>query len=187
MKRFTNRKQSKGKEYRVGNLVLLSTKDLKWQMKERRSEKLTKCFIEPYKVKEIISSNVIELELPSSIKIHPIVNISQVYLYKFQIEGQKRMLPKPVIIEGKKEFEVKKILNKRVIREKKKFLVQQKKYTAEENTWESRENLENIKELVKESKREYREEAKKIRRQEEKDNKKIFSRELPRRFMAKVL
>jgi len=34
------------------------------------------------------------------------------------------MLPKPVIIEGKKEFEVKKILNKRVIREKKKFLVQ---------------------------------------------------------------
>jgi len=34
------------------------------------------------------------------------------------------MLPKPVIIEGKEEFEVKKILNKRVIREKKKFLVQ---------------------------------------------------------------
>jgi len=32
--------------------------------------------VEPYKVKEIVSTNAIELELPSSIKIHPVVNIS---------------------------------------------------------------------------------------------------------------
>ena len=35
MKKFTNRKQSKEKEYQVEDLVLLSIKDLKWQMKER--------------------------------------------------------------------------------------------------------------------------------------------------------
>jgi len=29
MKKFADRKQGKGKEYRVGDLVLLSTKDLK--------------------------------------------------------------------------------------------------------------------------------------------------------------
>ena len=123
MKRFANRKQSKGEEYRVGNLVLLSTKDLKWQIKGRRLEKLTECFVGPYKLKGIISSNTIELELPSSIKIHPIVNISRVCLYKPQVEGQKRTLPKPVIIEGEEEFEVEKILNKRVVRGKKKFLI----------------------------------------------------------------
>jgi len=78
MKKFTNRKHGKGEEYRVGDLVLLSTKDLKWQMNGRRSEKLTECFVEPYRVKEIISSNVIELELPKSIKIHPVVNVSRV-------------------------------------------------------------------------------------------------------------
>jgi len=44
----------------------------------RRSEKLTKWFISPYKVKEIISTNAIELELPSSIKIYPVVNVSRV-------------------------------------------------------------------------------------------------------------
>jgi len=33
MKKFANRKRRKGEEYRVGDLVLLSTKDLKWQMK----------------------------------------------------------------------------------------------------------------------------------------------------------
>ena len=86
IKRFTNRKQSKGEEYRVEDLVLLSTKNLKQQIKGRRLKKLTKCFVEPYKMKGIVSSNAIELELPSSIKIYPVVNISRVYLYKLQIE-----------------------------------------------------------------------------------------------------
>jgi len=71
-------KQEKGEEYRVEDLVLLSMKDLKWQIKGRRSEKLTECFVGPYKVKGIVSSNVIELELPKSIKIHPVVNVSRV-------------------------------------------------------------------------------------------------------------
>jgi len=78
MKKFANRKRREEEEYRVGDLVLLSTKDLKWQMKGRRLEKLTECFVGPYKVKGIISSNAIELELPKSIKIHPVVNVSRV-------------------------------------------------------------------------------------------------------------
>ena len=132
-------------------------------MKGRRSEKLTEHFVGPYKVKGIISSNVIELELPKSIKIHPVVNISRVWLYKSQVEGQKKIPPKPVIIEGEKEFEMEKILNKRMIRGKKKFLVRWKGYMAEEDTWENRENLENAKGLVEEFEREYREEVKELR------------------------
>jgi len=78
IKKFANRRQREEEEYRVGNLVLLSTKDLKWQMKGRRSEKLIECFVGPYKVKKIISSNVIELELPKSIRIHSVVNVSRI-------------------------------------------------------------------------------------------------------------
>jgi len=121
--KFENRRQREEEEYRVGNLVLLSTKDLKWQMKGRRSEKLTEHFVGPYKVKGIISSNVIELELPKSIKIHPVVNVSRVWLYKPQVEGQKKIPPKLVIIKGEEKFEVEKILNKRTVRGKEKFLV----------------------------------------------------------------
>ena len=87
MKKFANRRQMEEEEYKVENLVLLSMKDLKWQMKGKRSEKLTECFVGLYKVKGIISSNTIELELPKSIKIHPVVNISRVQLYKLQVEG----------------------------------------------------------------------------------------------------
>ena len=123
IKKFADRKRGKREEYRVGDLVLLSTEDLKWQMKERRLEKLTEHFVDFYKVKRIVSSNVIELELPKSIRIHPVVNISRVQLYKPQVEGQKKTPPKPVIIEGEEEFKVEKILNKRIVQRKEKFLV----------------------------------------------------------------
>jgi len=123
MKKFVNKKRGEGKEYKVEDLVLLSTKDLKWQMKGRRLEKLTERFVDPYKVKGIISSNAIEIELPKSIRIHPVVNVSRVQFYKPQVEGQKKIPPKPVIIEGEEEFEVEKILNKRTVRGKEKFLV----------------------------------------------------------------
>jgi len=144
-------------------------------MKERRSEKLTEHFVGLYKVKRIVSSNVIELELSKSIKIHPVVNISRVRLYKLQVEEQKKILPKWVIIEGEKEFEVEKILNKRMVREKEKFLVRWKRYMVEEDTWENRENLENAKELVKEFERIYGEEIEELRQQELEEEEKEFS------------
>jgi len=175
MKKFADRKQGEREEYKVGDLVLLSTKDLKWQMKGRRSEKLTEHFVGPYKIKGIISSNTVELELPKSIRIHPVVNVSRVRLYKPQVEGQKKIPPKLVIIKGEEEFEVEKILNKRTVQEKEKFLVQWKGYMAEEDTWESRENLGNAKELVEEFEREYREEAEELRRQELEEEEKEFS------------
>jgi len=79
------------------------------------------------------------------------------------VKEQKKIPPKLVIIKGEEEFEVEKILNKRMIRGKEKFLVRWKGYMAEEDTWESRENLENTKELVEEFEREYREEVEELR------------------------
>jgi len=187
MKKFANRRQKEKEEYRVGDLVLLSTKDLKWQMKGRKSEKLIEHFVGPYKVKGIISSNTIELELPKSIRIYPVVNISRVQLYKPQVKGQKKTPPKPVIIEGEEEFKVEKIINKRTVRGKEKFLVRWKGYTAEEDTWENRENLENAKELVEEFEKIYGEGVKELRQQEQEEEEKEFSQELPREFTAKLL
>jgi len=82
---------------------MLSTKDLKYQIIERRTEKLTERFVGPYKVKKIISLNTVELQLPSTVKIHPVVNISRICRYVGQVEGQKKKQPAPVIIEGEEE------------------------------------------------------------------------------------
>jgi len=87
MKKYADKKQEEAEKYKIEDLILLSTKDLKWQMVERKSEKLIEWFVEPYRVKRIISTNAIELKLPSSIKIYPIVNMSQVQLYRPQVKG----------------------------------------------------------------------------------------------------
>ena len=44
-------------------------------------------FVGPYQVKAIVSTNAIELYLPSLIRIHPVVNISRVCRYRDQVEG----------------------------------------------------------------------------------------------------
>ena len=72
---------------------------MKYQMIGRRIEKLTEKFVGPYKIKKVVSSNAVELELPSTVKIHPVVNVSRVQKYIGQVEGQRKEQPAPVIIE----------------------------------------------------------------------------------------
>jgi len=68
-------------EYKIGDGVLLSMKDLTWQMRNRDMKKLTEKFIVSYKIKKIISENMVELELLVSMKIHLVVNVSRIALY----------------------------------------------------------------------------------------------------------
>jgi len=112
MRKYTDRKRLDVDEYKVGDLVILSTKDLKYQMVRRRTEKLTERFVGSYRVKEIVSSNAVKLELPSTVKIHLVVNVSRIHRYIGQVEGQRKEQPAPVIIKGEEEWEVERILNK---------------------------------------------------------------------------
>jgi len=68
-------------------------------------------------------TNAIELNLPSTVKIHSVVNVSRVQRYKNQVEGQKKEWPAPIIIEGEEEYKVEKILNKKRFRGKDQYLV----------------------------------------------------------------
>jgi len=87
MKKYVDRKRGKVNEYKVEDLVMLSTKDLKYQMVGRRMEKLTERFVDLYKVKKIILVNAVELELPSTIRVYLVVNISRIYRYIEQVKG----------------------------------------------------------------------------------------------------
>jgi len=147
---------------------------------------LTERFVGPYRIKKIISSNAIELELPSTVKIHPVVNVSRIRRYVGQVEGQKKEQLFPVIIEGEEEWEVERILNKRRVREKNKYLVCWKGFTAESDTWEGKENLKNAKEAIKEFEKEYWRDMEDVARQEREEG--TFQRgELPGKFTAKML
>jgi len=63
MKKYIDRKRGEVDNYKVGDLAMLSTKDLKYQMVGRRTEKLMERFVSPYKIKNIVLLNTVELEL----------------------------------------------------------------------------------------------------------------------------
>jgi len=78
IKKYINKKKEEVNDYKVGDLIMLSTKNLKYQMVEKRTEKLTEKFVGSYKIKKIVSSNIVELELSSTIKIYLVVNVSRI-------------------------------------------------------------------------------------------------------------
>ena len=131
IKKYADRKRAEVDEYKVGDLVMLSTKDLKYQMAGRRTEKLMERFVGPYRIKKIVSSNAVELELSSTVKIHLVVNVSRIQRYVGQVKGQRKEQPVPVVIEEEEEWKVKRILNKQRIQGKDKYLVRWKGFIAE--------------------------------------------------------
>jgi len=148
MKRYTDRGRKETEKWKKGDRVLLSTKDLVF--KERLSKKLMERYVGPYAIEEVVSSNVVKLRLSSSMRIHPVVNVSWIVKYKEQVKGQKKEEVKPVEVEGVEEWEVEKILNKKRMRGVEKYLIRWKRFTAEGDTWERRENLKNAEELIEE-------------------------------------
>ena len=88
MKRQADRGRKETKDWKRGDRVLLSTKDL--MFKERPARKLMDQYIGPYTIEEVISTNAVKLRLPTSMRIHPVVNVSRIVRYKEQVEGQKK-------------------------------------------------------------------------------------------------
>ena len=90
---------------------------------KRVMRKLTEKFIGPYVVRKIVSENIVELELPVSLRIYLVVNVKRIVKYREQVKGQKKILPPPVEVAGEKKYEVEEILNRQERRGKTKYLV----------------------------------------------------------------
>ena len=134
----------------LGDKVLLSTEFVvPPEESGRPSAKLRPKFTGPYPVKRIISPTAIELKLPHFMKIHPVVHIS--WLKKFVSNDYSVRTveppPEPVVTSQGLEYEVEEILDHKLVRGKKKFLIRWKGYS--DNTWEPEENLENAQEALR--------------------------------------
>ena len=132
MKKYADRGRKETEEWKKGDRVLLSTKDLVF--KERPSKKLMERYVGPYAIEEVVSSNAVKLRLPSSMRIYPVVNVSRIVKYKEQVKGQKKKEGKPIEIEGVEEWEVEKILNKKKMRGVEKYLIRWKGFMVEGDT-----------------------------------------------------
>ena len=81
MKRYVDRNRKEAEEYKVGNKVLISTKDFLMELMKRVMKKLTEKYMRPYVVKKIILENIVELELPVLLRIHLVVNVRRIVKY----------------------------------------------------------------------------------------------------------
>jgi len=85
MKRQADKGRKETEDWKKGDRILLSTKDLVF--KERPAKKLVDQYVGPYTIEEVVYTNAVKLQLPTSMRIHPVVNVSRVVRYKEQVEG----------------------------------------------------------------------------------------------------
>jgi len=76
IKRQADKGRKETEDWKKEDRVLLSTKDLVF--KERLARKLVDQYVGPYTIEEVVSTNAVKLRLPISMRIHPVVNVSQV-------------------------------------------------------------------------------------------------------------
>jgi transposase InsO family protein len=131
-------------EYAVGDRVLLSTANV--ALPRNLSRKLAKLYDGPFKVKARVSTNAYELELPASVQLHPVFNVSQLRPYhdpSAKFPGRVIDPQPPVVVDGEEEYEVEEILSHRDARRRREYLVKWAGYSSLHNTWEPLSNLKN--------------------------------------------
>ncbi|CAG8638636.1 1222_t:CDS:1, partial [Paraglomus occultum] len=140
--------------FKTGDQVLLSMRNTNNPIdRNRPTKKLTPRFTGPYTIVKVISPVAYKLNLPETMKIHPVFHVSLLKPYQPSPDEFARPTPPPAIVEsdtGQEEYEVEAILDKRVIRKKTQYLVKWVGYPLHDATWEPVRNLSNAPEIIKE-------------------------------------
>ena len=84
---------------------MLSTRNLKLKVKTGIFKPK---YVGRFPILRMVGDNACELELPEAMKIHPVVNVSQVEKYHGSLQR-----PPPIEIDGEEEYEVEDILDHR--------------------------------------------------------------------------
>jgi hypothetical protein len=141
--------------FRIGDYVWLSSKNLKLVGEAKRARKLTEPWIGPYMVKRVVNANAYELDLPASLQIHPVVNVSRLLPHR---DGSEAFPDRPIPLtrpdpagtddNGEPVWEVERVLDHRTRRNRTQYLVLWKGYPQNEATWERIEALDGALDLV---------------------------------------
>jgi hypothetical protein len=142
-KKYFDRKRAEPPPYVVGDMVLIDTENLNLR---RPSVKLSPRFVGPYEIIEQVSPLNFKLDLPSSLKIHPVLHVQVLKPSPpSKIPGRTQTPPPPDLIDDYEEWEVEDILDtKRDGRRKRdaiRYLVKWKGH--DETTWEPYPHLLN--------------------------------------------
>jgi len=141
--------------YEIGDLVFLCAKNLSTN---RPSKKLDHKNLGPFKILQKIGSHAYKLELPASMKVHPVFHVCMLLPPPQlpDIPNRNTEPPPPVQVDGQEEFVVERILNSRHYRGKLQYLVSWKGYPdPSDQTWEPSTNFDEDQDCILEFHRKY--------------------------------
>jgi len=150
MARYYDQQRGVAVSYKVGDQVWLDGKDIST---DRPSKKLSDKRYGPFKIVKVVSPNAYQLELPSTMKLHPVFHTVKLRPYfPDSIPGRTVSHPRPPpVVDGESpEWEVEYIKDSRLVSRGQglQYKVKWKGFPQEESTWEPAANLKNCKQAV---------------------------------------
>jgi hypothetical protein len=140
--RFANLKR-RDYTFQVGSNVMLSTENLRNRL--GGSPKFTAKWFGPFKIIEVVSPLAYKLELPPTLKIHPVIHAAYLKPYHESQVFRGRQPTRPPPIDGEDVYLAERLLDKRIIKRGRttriEYLVKWSGYPIYEATWEPAENL----------------------------------------------
>ena len=143
-----NRKH-KPMSYAVGDLVMLSTKNLK---QKRPSKKLSHKFAGPFRIEDKVGAQAYRLTLPNTYRIHNTFHVSllEKYHHRAGDEQAESMLQAPELIDDEEQWEIEEILDRTGGRKGVWYKVKWSGWGPEYNQWLPEEEFERASSLVRE-------------------------------------
>jgi Chromo (CHRromatin Organisation MOdifier) domain len=145
-----NQQRSK-QVFKAGDLVYLKASHVR-HIPAALSRKLLAKWLGPFPIRKMRGPAAAELELPATLKIHPVVHVSNLKPSLRSDRFGQRVEPPPaaMVIDGEVEEEVEDILDKRVLNRGRRveYLVQWKGFPLWEASWEPKSHLTNCKEIL---------------------------------------
>ena len=135
----------KPQTYNVGDLVMLSMKNLHLK---RPSRKMSHKFIGPFRIKDLVRTQAYRLTLPSTYQIHDVFHVSYLEPYnRRQGDGSTPTLQPPELMDDGEEYEVEEILDKTKHRKEIWYKVKWKEWPKEYDQWVCESDMEGAQEL----------------------------------------
>ena len=132
MAKYYNNKWKKGPSLKEGDKVYLLQRNIQTK---RPAKKLDHIKLGPFGIKKKLGPDVYELQLPDSMKIHPVFHTTVLEPAHPSIPIATHV-PTLEVDNNNKEYDVEKVLQSRLENGKLQYLVKWKGYGMNDNTWE---------------------------------------------------